>query len=151
VKPIILAVALLLSVIQPALAENVFMTVSRQVDYKAALDDLSLAIADHHYRIIKIQPVDQGLRHHGYASPNYKVIFFADENQVSEVLDANPRASVLLPLRIFLYQKGKNVVASAARLDMWKGKFGASLDPLLLKWNRDLHDILQDYAAQPSF
>lgn len=150
-KSILLAIAVLLSVIQPAAAAgDIFITVSRKVDYKSALDDLSIAIADHHYRIIKIQPVDQGLRHRGYTAPNYKVIFFADRTQVNKVLELNPQASVLLPLRIFLYQKGNTVVASAARLHMWKGKFGAKLDPMLVKWDRDLHKILQDYAAQPS-
>lgn len=127
------------------------MTVSRKVDYTNALDDLSLAIVDHHYTIIKIQPVDQGLRHHGYAAPNYKVVFFADKTQVDKVLKENPQASVLLPLRIFLYQQGDHVIASAARLNMWKGRFGPRLDPLLVKWDRDLQDILQDYSAQPTF
>ena len=94
----------------PVLAEEVFMTVTRQGAYQPALDDLTIAITNHNYTIIKIQPVDQGLRHKGYEASNYKLFFFGDKEQVDKLLAASPAASALLPLKIILVIEDNSLI-----------------------------------------
>ncbi|MEJ2107166.1 MAG: DUF302 domain-containing protein [Acidiferrobacteraceae bacterium] len=148
-KTWILMCALLLTVSLPAAADDLFVTVSRHCNYESAVNELSYAIADNKYTLVKIQPVDEGLRHRGYKAPNYKVLFFGDKTQVDRILKDNPQASVIFPLRIMLYQDGDTIVASTYKLDMWKGVFGKDLDPLIDKWDRDVRNILRQYAQQP--
>ena len=132
----------------PAQAGNIFLTTERQSDYLAALDDLTIAIANHDYTLIKIQPVDQGLRRKGFETTSYKVVFFGDNSQVNQVLITNPEASVILPLKIILYQQGETVIASAPDLSMWEGIFDNGLTPIIKEWQRDMHGILQEFANQ---
>jgi uncharacterized protein (DUF302 family) len=149
VKSWFATIALLLSVSLPAAADDLFLTVSRHCNYESAMNELSFAIAENRCTLVKIQPVDEGLRHRGYEVSNYKVLFFGDKAQVDQILKDNPQASVIFPLRIMLYQKGDIVVASTYRLDMWKGVFGEDLNPLIDKWDRDVRKILRQYAQQP--
>lgn len=132
----------------PAQAGNIFLTAERQSDYLAALDDLTIAIANHDYTLIKIQPVDQGLRRKGFETTSYKVVFFGDNSQVNQVLITNPEASVILPLKIILYQQGETVIASAPDLSMWEGIFDNGLTPIIKEWQRDMHGILQEFSTQ---
>jgi uncharacterized protein (DUF302 family) len=132
----------------PVMAGSIFMTVTRQSAYRPALDDLTIAIVNHNYTIIKIQPVDKGLRHKGYETSDYKLLFFGDREQVDKVLAVSPEASAMLPLKIILYQKGNVVVASAPSMEMWKGIFGKTLNPMIDQWQRDVQDILREFAKQ---
>jgi uncharacterized protein (DUF302 family) len=132
----------------PALADDIFLTASRQSAYRSALDDLTVAITNHDYTLIKIQPVDQGLRHKGYQTSDYKLLFFGDRGQVNEVLKASPEASVLLPLKIMLYRNGDTVVASAPSMKMWKGVFGNTVNQIIDQWERDVQTILHEFASQ---
>jgi uncharacterized protein (DUF302 family) len=129
-------------------ANDNFLTAKRHGDYAAALNDLTIAIADHNYTLIKIQPVDKGLRHHGYQTANYKVLFFGDGNQFDQLVAAHPEASVMLPLKIMLYQQGNTIVASAPDMEMWKGVFGSDITPIIKGWRRDVRRILRDFAGQ---
>jgi uncharacterized protein (DUF302 family) len=132
-------------------ADDLFLTATRQSAYRSALDDLTVAITNHDYTLIKIQPVDQGLRRKGYKTSDYKVLFFGNLQQVNEVLKTSPEASVLLPLKIMLYRRGDTIIASAPSMKMWKGVFGKTLDPIIDHWERDVQSILRDFASQQKF
>lgn len=132
-----------------ALATDPFLTASKLSDYRPALNDLSIAINNQGYTLVKIQPIDQGLRRKGYEALDYKVVFFANRDQVDKVLTASPEASVVLPLMIILYRNGDSIVASAPSLDRWKGVFNKTLDPMIDRWQRDIAEILREYERQP--
>lgn len=131
------------------LAGPLFMNVTKQVDYETAVNDISLAINNHGYTPVKIQPVDEGLRAKGYETTEYKLIFFGDKLQSDKILAATPEAAVMLPLRIILYREGDVVIASAPSMEMWKGVFeGATLDLLINQWQKDVMAILKEFSKQ---
>ena len=103
-RPIIVWITLVCLPTTPVLAGDIFLTATRQSAYRSALDILTIAITNHDYTLIKIQPVDQGLRRKGYHATDYKLLFFGDREQVDEILKVSPEASVMLPLKIILYQ-----------------------------------------------
>jgi uncharacterized protein (DUF302 family) len=142
-------ILLFCTILAPAHADEIFLTAEKQSEYRAALDDLSIAITDLEYTIIKIQPVDKGLRKKGYETDNYKLVFFGDKKQMDRVLKANPEASVLLPLKIIIYQDAEMVIASAPSLAMWKGVFGEELDHMIDSWQTDIQAILKEFARTP--
>lgn len=135
--------------VSPGLAGPLFFSATKQVDYEAAVDDLSLAINNHGYTPVKIQPVDEGLRTKGYVTSDYKLIFFGDKEQLDKVLAVSPEAAVMLPLRIILYREGDVVIASAPSMEMWKGIFGGeALNLLINQWQKDVMAILQEFSKQ---
>jgi len=127
--------------------EGVFFTVSKRAGYDQALNDMTEAIQYHNYTLIKIQPVDEGLRSRGYRSLDYKVLFFGSQQQVNSILADNPQASVLLPMRIILYRKGNKVIASTPNMRMWKSVFGKKLQPMLDRWDKDVRAIMTDFVT----
>lgn len=136
-------------IVSPGLAGPLFLSATKQVDYEAAVDDLSLAINNHGYTPVKIQPVDEGLRAKGYVATDYKLIFFGDKEQLDKVLAVSPEAAVMLPLRIILYREGDVVIASAPSMEMWKGVFGGeALNLLINQWQKDVMAILQEFSKQ---
>lgn len=126
--------------------ESVFFTVAKQASYHDAINDLSEVIGFHDYKLIKIQPVDDGLRSRGYRVPGYKVFFFGNEQQVNAILAVDPRASALLPMRIILYKEGNKVIASTPNMRLWKSTFGKKLQPMLEQWDRNVRAIMTDFA-----
>lgn len=133
----------------PGLAGPLFLSVTKQIDYAVALDELSLAINNHGYIPVKIQPVDEGLRAKGYVATDYKLIFFGDKEQLDKVLAVSPEAAVMLPLRIILYREGDVVIASAPSMEMWRGVFGEeALNLLINQWQKDVMAILQEFSRQ---
>ena len=130
-------------------AGPLFLSATKQIDYEAALYDLSLAINNHGYTPVKIQPVDEGLRAKGYESSDYKLIFFGDKEQLDKVLAVSPEAAVMLPLRIILYREGDVVIASAPSMEMWKSVFGGeALNLMINQWQKDVLSILQEFSRQ---
>lgn len=142
-------IALSSLIVSPGLAGPLFFSATKQVGYEAAVDDLSLAINNHGYTPVKIQPVDEGLRTKGYVTSDYKLIFFGDKEQLDKVLAVSPEAAVMLPLRIILYREGDVVIASAPSMEMWKGVFGGeALNLLINQWQKDVIAILQEFSKQ---
>lgn len=149
-KTMVLCLVVFSLVNTPVLAEEgVFLTVTKQSAYGPALDELTAVIENHDYTLIKIQPVDEGLRNRGYTTSAYKVLFFGNQEQVDKVLAVNPEASVLFPLRIILYKKGSQVVASAPDINLWEGVFGNNLQPILEQWDNDVRAILMEFSNTP--
>lgn len=148
-KWIATCIALSWFLVSPGQAGPLFLSVTKQIDYKAAVDDLSLAINNHGYTPVKIQPVDEGLRAKGYETSDYKLIFFGDKTQLDKVLAVSPEAAVMLPLRIILYREGDVVIASAPSMEMWKGVFGGeALNLMINQWQKDVLSILQEFSRQ---
>lgn len=136
-------------IVSPGLAGPLFLSATKKVNYETAVDDLSLAINNHGYTPLKIQPVDEGLRAKGYVIADYKLIFFGDKAQLDMVLAVSPEAAVMLPLRIILYREGDVVIASAPSMEMWRGVFGGeALNLLINQWQKDVMAILQEFSKQ---
>ncbi len=130
-------------------ADPMFMRATMQIAYQTALDDLSLAINNHGYTPIKIQPVDIGLRAKGYEVSDYKLIFLGNKEQVDQVLAVNPEAAMLLPLEIILYRDGDVVIAIAQTMEMWKGVFGSeALNLMINQWQKDVRSILREFSRR---
>lgn len=148
-KMLIVGLAAFLSVYSVHLRaeESVFFTVSKQANYSDAINDLSGVIEYHNYRLIKIQPVDEGLLSRGYRVLDYKILFFGNERQVKKIIETTPQASVLLPMRIILYREGDKVIASTPNMRLWKRTFSSNLQPMLERWDKDVRAIMTDFAS----
>jgi uncharacterized protein (DUF302 family) len=137
----------LIAATAPAAASPV--SASRAGTMQTALDDLSLALIDHGYELVKVQPIDQALVKRGYPDPGVRIVFIGKASGMEQAMKTDPRILSMLPLRLTLIVTKTGVMVSSDDLDMWKEMFP---DPetarLIETWQRDLTLILGDFSAQ---
>ena len=111
---------------------------------QSALDDLSLALIDHGYQLVKVQPIDHALVKRGYADPGIRIAFVGKEEQVQQALATDPALLNLLPLRLTMEKDADGIRISSDDLAQWRERM-PSAGPVLQKWEDELAAILSDY------
>jgi uncharacterized protein (DUF302 family) len=140
-KTPIFALALIVATAQ-ALASPV--SASKAGSMQSALDDLSLALIDHGYQLVKVQPIDNALVKRGYADPGIRIAFVGKEEQIQQALAADPALLNLLPLRLTMEKEADGIRISSDDLAQWRERM-PSAGPVLQKWEDELAAILSDY------
>jgi uncharacterized protein (DUF302 family) len=123
------------------------LTASRAGNMQTALDDLSLALLNHGYTLVKVQPVDQALVKRGFADPGIRLAFIGKEEQVRQALASDPALLNLLPMRLSLASDNGRVRVSSDDLALWRDTL-PSAGAVLQQWEDDLSAMLADYAAE---
>jgi uncharacterized protein (DUF302 family) len=111
---------------------------------QTALDDLSLALIDHGYQLVKVQPIDHALVKRGYADPGIRIAFVGKEEQVQQALAADPALLNLLPLRLTMEEEADAIRISSDDLAQWRERMPAA-SPVLQAWEDELAAILSEY------
>jgi uncharacterized protein (DUF302 family) len=143
-KKFALALALVAAFAQAAASP---VSSSKTGNMQTALDDLSLALLDHGYTLVKVQPVDQALVKRGFADPGIRLVFVGKEEQVRQALAEDPALLNLLPLRLTLESDDGQVRVSSDDLAIWRENL-PSARPVLQQWEDELSAILSDYAGR---
>lgn len=125
------------------------LTASKRVGMRQAVDDLTLAAANHDMVLVKMQPIDSALVKRGFDDPHIRILFIGSETAVRWAEAADPRLLNLLPLRFTLIQQGESVTVMTDDLAMWLREFPD--DPgrtVLNAWLVELRLILEDFVGQ---
>lgn len=120
------------------------VSASKAGSMQSALDDLSLALIDHGYQLVKVQPIDHALVKRGYADPGIRIAFVGKEEQVQQALAADPALLNLLPLRLTMEKDADGIRISSDDLAQWRERM-PSAGPVLQEWEDELAAILSDY------
>lgn len=123
------------------------LSASRDGNLQNALDGLSVALLNHGYTLVKVQPVDQALVKRGFADPGIRLAFVGKEAQVRQALATDPALLNLLPLRLTLEHEDGRVRVSSDDLAAWR-KASVLGGAVLQQWEDELGAILADYAGQ---
>jgi uncharacterized protein (DUF302 family) len=140
-KTPLIALALVVATAQ-AVASPV--SASKAGSMQSALDDLSLALIDHGYQLVKVQPIDHALVKRGYADPGIRIAFVGKEEQIRQALATDPALLNLLPLRLTMEKDADGIRISSDDLAQWRERM-PSAGPVLQKWEDELVAILSDY------
>jgi hypothetical protein len=144
-KRLICLVALVLSL--PAQAEP--LSVSKAVDMRQALDDLTLAAANHELVLVKMQPIDTALAKRGFENPHIRILFIGSESAVRWAEAAEPRLLNLLPLRLTLIQKEGQMIVMSDDFGPWLKEFPESPAHLMIEaWQAELKAMLDNFVKQ---
>jgi hypothetical protein len=133
-------------VVATAHAEASPVSVSKAGNMQTALDDLSLALIDHGYQLVKVQPIDHALVKRGYMDPGIRLAFVGKEGLVRQALATDPALLSLLPLRLTLEQENGHIRISSDDLAQWRERM-PSAGPVLQEWEDELVSILSDYRG----
>jgi len=144
VKRLIPAIALTLACSAAVAAP---LSASKGANMQSALDDLTAALLDHGYTLVKVQPVDQALVKRGFADPGIRLVFVGKEEQVRQALATDPALLNLLPLRLTIEQDRGRVRISSDDLSIWRERLPEA-DRVLRAWEAELAAILSDYSGE---
>lgn len=131
----------------PALAAP--LMASKSADLRQAIDDLTIAAANHGMQLVKVQPIDTALVKRGFEDPHVRILFIGSETAVRWAEAADPRLLNLLPLRLTLVRRDERVVVMTDDLEPWKQQFREGpAHQLLLGWEVELGEVLRDFTGQ---
>jgi uncharacterized protein (DUF302 family) len=125
------------------------LAVSKAVDMRQALDDITLAAANHELVLVKMQPIDHALEKRGFENPHLRILFIGSESAVRWAEAAEPRLLNLLPLRLTLYQRDGRMIVTSDDFVPWLREFPD--DPahrMILAWQAELKAMLDDFVQQ---
>lgn len=125
------------------------LTVSKAANLRQAVDDISLAVANHDMVLVKVQPIDSALVKRGFEDPHVRILFVGSETAVRWAEAADPRLLNLLPLRLTLIEKDGRVTVMSDDFVSWRREFSKPEACLLLSaWEAELRDMLEDFVRQ---
>lgn len=140
-KTALISLALILASAQ-AVASPV--TAIKAGTMQTALDDLTLALLDHGYQLVKVQPINHAMVKRGYEDPGIQLAFVGKEEQVQQALAFDPSLINLLPLRLSLVKEAGGIRISSDDLAQWRERMPAAR-LVLQEWEDELALVLADY------
>lgn len=125
------------------------LTASKAVNLRQAVDDLTLAAANHDMVLVKVQPIDSALVKRGFEDPHVRILFIGSETAVRWAEAADPRLLNLLPLRLTLMERDGRVTVLSDDFAHWLEEFESQeARLLLLAWQTELRLVLDDFVRQ---
>lgn len=125
------------------------LTATKTVTMRQAVDDLTLAAANHDMVLVKVQPIDSALVKRGFEDPHVRILFIGSETAVRWAEAADPRLLNLLPLRLTLMARGDQLTVMTDDFEPWKREFTQDAARLLLNaWQVELKSMLEDFVRQ---
>ncbi len=116
---------------------------------REAVDDLTLAAANHDLVLVKVQPIDSALVKRGFEDPHVRILFVGSETAVRWAEAADPRLLNLLPLRLTLIEREGRVTVLSDDFEPWLREFPPGEARLFLKaWQAELRSTLEDFVGQ---
>lgn len=141
------AIALALALSLSARAEP--LIVSKAVDMRQAMDDITLAAANHDLVLVKLQPIDTALAKRGFENPHIRILFIGSESAVRWAEAAEPRLLNLLPLRLTLIQREGQMTVMSDDFSPWLKEFPDAPAHLMIEaWQAELKAMLDDFVRQ---
>jgi hypothetical protein len=125
------------------------LIVSKAVDMRQAMDDITLAAANHELVLVKLQPIDTALAKRGFENPHIRILFIGSESAVRWAEAAEPRLLNLLPLRLTLIQRGEQMTVMSDDFAPWLKEFPDAPAHLMIEaWQAELKAMLDDFVWQ---
>jgi uncharacterized protein (DUF302 family) len=127
----------------PAGAEELMMA---RVDraFPEAITRLQEVIRAHGYTVSRVQRVDVGLTASGYATAEYRVVFYGKADEVHALSRSHPELIPYLPLMIVVMAENEETVLvslNPAKLGQYFPD--ARLGRQFARWERDLRSVLR--------
>ncbi len=129
-------------------AEELLM-VRLERPFPEAMNVLQQSIAEHGYRVTRVQRVDVGLSSRGFKTAEYRVVFFGKPEEMTRLPDRHPELIPYLPLKIVLFAEGDTTLALTYNPMVLAAAYpNSDLQMQFQRWAGDLRAILDRFAAE---
>ena len=114
-----------------------------------AVDRITIAAENNEYHLVKVQAVDTALVKRGYDDPGVRILFLGKASAMEQAEKEYPPLLSMLPLKLVLVVRGKEIVVISDDLDACKEMFPEPAAHRLIEmWRNDIDRMLKDFAAQ---
>lgn len=125
------------------------LSTQKAVSLRQAVDDITLAAANHDMALVKVQPIDSALVKRGFDDPHMRILFIGSETAVRWAKEAEPGLLNLLPLRLTLIEREGLVTVMTDDFDAWIAEFPDNPANMILRaWRAELASMLEDFLRQ---
>ncbi|HEX9628214.1 MAG TPA: DUF302 domain-containing protein [Acidiferrobacterales bacterium] len=145
-RHLILAALALGAFAAPAGAEELMMA---RVDraFPEAITQLQAVIRAHGYTVSRVQRVDVGLTASGYATAEYRVVFYGKPDEIHALSRSHPELIPYLPLMIVVMAENEETVLVSLNPTKLSQYFpDAPLGRQFARWEQDLRSVFRAVA-----
>ena len=129
-----------------ASADELLMIRTSQ-NFEDAMTTLQSSIAEHGYKVTRVQRVDVGLEAKGYKTDRYRIVFYGKPGEIEALAAKYPKLIPYLPLAIAIFAEEGNTLLTTARPALLKQFYPEpELKPIFERWEKDLVDIMDDVS-----
>lgn len=122
-------------------AEGLMMTRAHQ-KFPEAMLKLQASIVQFNYKISRVQRIDIGLTKNGYETDKYRIVFFANEEEMTLITKRFPHLIPDIPWKISIFEEREDILLVAADPMKFSNKKFPGADKYLMKWKNDIRKIL---------
>jgi len=127
-----------------ASADELLMIRSSQ-NFEDAMTTLQSSIAEHGYKVTRVQRVDVGLEAKGYKTDRYRIVFYGKPGEIEALAAKYPKLIPYLPLAIAIFAEEGNTLLTTARPALLKQFYPEpELKPIFERWEKDLVEIMDE-------
>ena len=125
-------------------ADELLMIRSSQ-NFEDAMTTLQSSIAEHGYKVTRVQRVDVGLEAKGYKTDRYRIVFYGKPGEIEALAAKYPKLIPYLPLAIAIFAEEGNTLLTTARPALLKQFYPEpELKPIFERWEKDLVEIMDE-------
>lgn len=122
-------------------AEGLMMVRTKQ-SFPEAMLKLQETISQFNYKISRVQRIDIGLTASGYATDKYRIVFYANEQEVAEISNKYPHLIPYIPWKIAIFaEQQETLLVSTDPMEFSSDKYPMA-DYYLSKWKKDTQKIM---------
>ena len=130
--------------VNAASADELIMIRTSQ-NFEDAMTTLQSSIAEHGYKVTRVQRVDVGLEAKGYKTDRYRIVFYGKPGEIEALAAKYPKLIPYLPLAIAIFAEEGNTLLTTARPALLKQFYPEpELKPIFERWEKDLVEIMDD-------
>ncbi|HHQ40949.1 MAG TPA: c-type cytochrome [Chromatiales bacterium] len=114
-------------------------------DYAATVENVKQAVVGQNFRLIRVQPLEQGFFPEGEASRAETIVYFCNFNFLYKALAVDPRVGLFLPCRVTVVERGGKVLVMTINPKRLAALFNnEELDELCERMRELYEAILED-------
>lgn len=124
-------------------ASDLIMARSQQ-SFPEAMLTLQTSIAEHGYKVTRVQRIDIGLTGMGYKTDKYRVVFVAKPEEFKYLLDKYPVLAAYLPPKVSIFAEGKTTMLVTGNPAMFAGMVDEEDKIIFKRWESDIYSVFND-------
>src|SRR5210317_476840 len=129
IKRILLFTSLFVCSISAA-ASDLIMARSSQ-SFPEAMLTLQTSIAEHGYKVARVQRIDIGLTGMGYKTDKYRVVFVGKAKEIQYLIDKYPVLVPYMPPKVSIFAEGEDTVIVTANPHIYADMIDDKKDKLI--------------------
>ena len=135
---------LLLFLLPAAHASDLIMARSQQ-KFPEAMLTLQTSIADHGYKVTRVQRIDIGLTGMGYKTDKYRVVFLGKPDEMQYLIKKYPDLAAYMPPKVSIFAEGEFTMLVTANPAIYVGMISDEKDKTLFRrWESDIYSVFKD-------